>query len=393
MIDSLYLAWQYIRFNKGKTATLIACITLIAVLPLALKLLLAESERSLLSRATATPLVVGAKGSALDLAMNTLYFDDEVPEPITMAAAEEVDTSGLALPIPVYTRFKARDLPIVGTTLDYFDFRRLEVARGRSLALLGECVLGAGVAERLGLVPGDSLVTSPENLFDLAGVYPLKMHVVGVLQQAHTADDMAVFVDVKTAWVIQGLGHGHQDVTRTGDESVILKRSGENVAANAKLLHYTEISAGNMASFHFHGDTTIYPLTAVIVVPHSEKSGTILRGRYLTGEEPYQIIAPQEVIDSLLQNIFRIKKVLDGVILVVGTATFMAIILVFALSLRLRQREIETTFKLGCRRSTVARLLAAEIFIILAASAALCGGLGVAIDRFSIELVRLAFIL
>ena len=48
-------------------------------------------------------------------------------------------------------------------------------------------------------------------------------------------------------------------------------------------------------------------------------------------------------------------------------ATALALVLVFALSLRLRQREIQTMFKLGCSRMTTARLLGAEILIILAA--------------------------
>ena len=123
MIDSLYIAWKYVAFNKVRAATLVACVTLIAVLPLSLELLLDESERQLLSRAETTPLVLGAKGSALELVMNSLYFDDEVPELVSMAAAEQVADSGLALPIPLYVRFQARRFPIVGTSLDYFDFR------------------------------------------------------------------------------------------------------------------------------------------------------------------------------------------------------------------------------------------------------------------------------
>ena len=134
MIDSLYIAWKYISFNKIKTATLVACVTLISFLPLSLQLLLEESERQLMSRAVSTPLVVGAKGSALDLVMNTLYFDDEVPELITVAASNRVMETDLALPIPVYARFQARGNPIVGTTLDYFDFRDLRIAQGGQLS-------------------------------------------------------------------------------------------------------------------------------------------------------------------------------------------------------------------------------------------------------------------
>jgi putative ABC transport system permease protein len=84
MMDSLYIAWQYVSWNRGKTMVLITSITLIAFLPLALQSVLNESEQQLRSRAVDTPLLVGAKGSALDLVMSSLYFDDEVPEVINM---------------------------------------------------------------------------------------------------------------------------------------------------------------------------------------------------------------------------------------------------------------------------------------------------------------------
>jgi putative ABC transport system permease protein len=392
MIDSLVIAWKYLRFNKAKAATIVACVSLIAVLPLALQQLLGESERQLLSRAVTTPLVIGAKGSSLDLVMNSIYFGDEVPELIDMGGAEEIWDSGLATAIPLYVRFKARGYPIVGTSLDYFDFRGLKVSRGRPIAVLGDCVVGAAAAEKLGLNPGDSLISAPETLFDLAGIYPLKMRVAGVLEPTHSADDQAIFVDLKTAWVIQGLGHGHEDVTKTKDPTVILRKTDGNVAANAKLLHYMEITEKNIGDFHFHGDLSGYPVSAVVAVPHDAKSGTILRGRYLEREERYQIVRPEEVVDSLLQNIFRIKNVLDAVILLVGFATLLAVVLVFALSLRLRQRELQTIFKIGCRRMTIVRLLGAEVFIIAALSGLLCLAVMVGVDRSAESLVRMLFI-
>jgi len=388
MMDSLYIAWKYLNFSKARTATLVACVTLIAVLPLALQLLLAESERQLLSRAQSTPLLLGAPGSALDLVMNGLYFDDEVPELISMAAVDAVAASGLATPIPLYVRFKARRFPIVGTTFDYFDFRGLTIDEGRQLALLGECLVGAEVAGRLGIKVGDKLLSSPETVFDLAGVYPLNMKVAGVLARSHTPDDLAVFVDIKTAWVVQGLVHGHQDVTRTADAAVIIEQTDDNVIANARLVEYTEITPANIDSFHFHGAPEDYPLSAVITVPHDEKSATILRGRYLDAGSGYQLVVPETVIDGLLANIFRIKHMLDAVILVVAVATILALLLVFALSIRLRQREIQTVFRIGGSRLTIARLLAAEISLIALISAVFCAIVLLLVHHYSDELVR-----
>ena len=38
------------------------------------------------------------------------------------------------------------------------------------------------------------------------------------------------------------LGHGHDDVTKTRDETLVLERTEDNVTANAKLMHYAEIT-------------------------------------------------------------------------------------------------------------------------------------------------------
>ena len=392
MIDSFYIAWRYLAFNKIRTATLIACVTLIAILPLTLEVLLTQSEQQLLSRAESTPLLLGARGSALDLVMNGLYFDDEIPELVSMAAVNALEDSGLAMPIPLYVRFNTRGFAIVGTTLDYFDFRNLTMAQGRQLALLGEAVIGAEVADRLDIAVGDSLVSSPETVFDLAGVYPLKMPVVGILKRSYTPDDLAVFVDVKTAWVVQGLVHGHEDLARSDDASVVIERTDTNVVASARLVEYTEITNKNIDSFHFHGDPAQYPLSAVIVVPNDDKSAAILRGRYQESERLHQLVVPGTVIDGLLANIFRIKNLLDAVIFIVAIATALALILVFTLSIRLRQREFQTVFRIGGSRLTIVRLLFAEIAIIMMASAILCGTALLAVDHYSSDLVRLLFI-
>ena len=391
MLHSFYLAWQYIRFYKLRSTILVACITLIAFLPLSLQLLLNKSETLLFERANETPLLLGANGSPLDLVLNSLYFDDELPNLITQQAEERIWDSELASAIPLYVRFKARNAPIVGTTLDYFDFRQLKLTSGRWMGLLGETVIGANVAKRLNLTIGDSLISSPETVFDLAGVYPLKMKIVGILAPSYTMDDEAVFVDIKTTWIIEGLVHGHDDVTNTPDQSVILSRKKGIVTANAKLMHYNEITPENQSNFHIHGDKTQYPLTAVIVVPEDSKSGTLLRGRLLN-DKNYQLVKPLTIIDGLMANIFRIKHMIDGVVLLVGLATLLAIFLVFSLSLRLREKEFETVFKIGGNRLTTAYLMITEIILIGLISLGLCFMLLKLVELYSTDIVRMLII-
>jgi putative ABC transport system permease protein len=252
------------------------------------------------------------------------------------------------------------------------------------MSFVGECVIGSTVAEKLNIGVGDSLVSSPENFFDLAGVYPLIMNIVGVLNAADSPDDQAVFVDVKTNWVIMGLGHGHEDLTNNYDPTIVLERDSNVVKAGAKLYMYNSISGENMDSFHFHGDMDSYPLSSLIFVPKDHKSETIFRGRFETGEFTEQVIIPEEVVNNLLQSIFRIKQIFNTVFALVGVATLLILGLIVTLSIRLRKNEIYTMFTIGSSRLKVVEIISFEL-IILTGSSILFAGLLYSITGLFVE--------
>ena len=365
-MNAIYLAFAYLRYHWVRSLILVVVAALILFVPVATRILLSTSERALVARGEATPLLLGSRGSQLDLTMAALYFSDERPDPVAMSEVEALWESGLGLPIPVHTAFSSGGFRIIGTSLDYFDFRRLSLAEGRGLAMLGEAVIGADVARGLGKTVGQTLVSAPENLFDLDGVYPLEMTIVGVLAPTNSPDDSAIFVDIKTAWVIQGIGHGHENVVTAADIA-----AGTDALANAAVVQYQRITPENIESFHFHGAQDSFPATAVIVVPNDIRARTILKGRYLDAEGTAQLIEPADVIQGLVDRIFRIKSVLDAVTLIIAVAAFAAIGLAVFLSYRLRAGEIRTAVKLGARRGMVLRLLATETVALLLLSAAI----------------------
>jgi putative ABC transport system permease protein len=321
--------------------------------------------------------------------LSSLYFSADTPELTTHAEATRIAGSGYAAAIPLYVRFKVRTQPIVGTTLDYFDFRGLRLAGGRTIAMLGECVLGSRAAEKLEAGVGGSVVSSPESVFDIAGVYPLKMHVVGVLEPTFTADDEAVFVDLKTAWVIAGLAHGHTDVTAPGAESGVLAVEGDNVVANASVLSYTEITADNIDSFHFHGSPDGFPVDAILAVPDGRKSGVMLRGRYEEPGSAVQMVVPRAVVDDLVETMFSIRDAVFAVSIGLGLATIATAILVFALSIRLRRRELDTMRKIGASRGRMRSVLATEVLLVVVVSVALAAALTALVGRFGGSVVGL----
>ena len=70
MRDVLYLAWRYLSYHRLKTGILVTALTLILYLPVGLRVLVDQSSRQLTARAAATPLIVGARGSPLELCPN-----------------------------------------------------------------------------------------------------------------------------------------------------------------------------------------------------------------------------------------------------------------------------------------------------------------------------------
>jgi putative ABC transport system permease protein len=373
MMGTLYLGWKYVTYHRWKTGLLIAAISLILFLPPALMLVIDRGAQSLNARADATPLLLGAPGSPLELTLSSLYFRTTVPATLNYGASDAIDPV-LAEAVPVYVRFRSRQFPIVGTNSAYLDYRRLALSSGRGFALLGECVIGANVARALALSVGDSIISSPESLFDIAGVYPLKMKVVGILQPSLTPDDQAILTDLKTTWVIEGLGHGHQDLNEAASPDLVLSRDASKVTANAAVVQFNEITDANRDSFHFHGDNSGYPVSGLIVIPRDEKALAILLGRFL-GTEGAQLIRPTEVISELLATVFTVQAFVLLIMGLVGLATLITAILVFALSIRLRARERLTLQRMGAARSNIMLMMGSETLFVLLASTMIAAAL------------------
>ncbi|HEB27228.1 MAG TPA: hypothetical protein ENI05_05555 [Porticoccus sp.] len=388
MNNIFYLSGQYIRYHKAKLLTLIFAITLVTWLPIAIQSIVDQTAEQLLLRADNTPLVIGATGSPLELSLGSLYFQTQAPTTLDYQEVSKLEDTGLAAAIPLYYRFSAQGHPIVGTSPDYLVYRQLQFAKGRPAVLLGEAVLGANVAAELQLDVGDFVISSPESVFDIAGIYPLKMAVVGILKPAFSPDDQAIFVDVKTSWVIQGLGHGHQNLATADAAAQILKKEDNNIVANASVRQYNEITTDNIDSFHFHGSDTERPLSAIIPITKDSKSAALLIGRYQQERSDVQIVRSQRVISELLETVFTVRNYIVIGIILVAIATGVIALLVFLLSLRLRKGERFTLSRIGASRMQIRLLMATEIICVLFVSACLAGLLILATEYYGVQLLQ-----
>ncbi len=360
-----FLSWKALRHRPVRSLLLVGSIALTLYFPRALHIFISESETVLEDRARSTPLLVGPEGSSIDLTLNSLYFTPQELPPLKYGAYENLVSQGFGRTIPLHVRFRAGGAPIIGTTLTYFELRGLNLTAGRWITRLGDCVIGAALAERQNLKPGDTIISSPENIFDLAGVYPLRMRITGILAPNQTADDDAVFVDLKTTWIIEGLAHGHQKVAAPGDNTLSRESDGNVIRANSSVVEFNEVTTTNIQSFHFHGDQSTYPLSSAVVVPKNRKQRALALAFYQDEEITEQIVIPLKAVENLASTLFATQRLALTAFRLLGLAALGLALMVFLLSFRLRERELRTYSKIGATRHVIFCLQGMEVAVIV----------------------------
>jgi putative ABC transport system permease protein len=204
--------------------------------------------------------------------------------------------------------------------------------------------------------------------------YPLRMPVVGVLAPSGGPDDRAVFVSMPTAWIVDGIGHGHAPASEQPEANVLATGGSKGTVLDRGIVEFQEVTDGNRDQFHFHQDPAELPVTAVLAIPRDAKAQTLLRGRYRVDRDT-SILSPREVVDEILGFVLRLKTFFDANVLLVGLATMLLLSLIVALQIQARAREIETLHKLGASRTAIIRVFAVELGVTLSLGLALAAGL------------------
>jgi putative ABC transport system permease protein len=364
MTDAFVLAWRYLQFHAIRSSLVVVALGLAMALPMTVEVVVDNGEAAMRHRATQTPLVAGGTGQPIESVIASLWYRQIPANHFTLGDAINLESSTIQT-IGLLLGHTARKHPVVATDPRYLEFRHLMIATGRPIARMGECLLGAAAARDTGLTAGDTIVTDPENAWDLVGSQPLMMDVVGVLSPAHSPDDDVVFTDLATGWIIQGLGHGHGEVSASDALGVA---DGVTVAGSS-IATYRRITDANVDSWHFHGAPEDRPITTAIILPSSHKAGLLLQVDHEESPGPIEITSPQTIVNELLASVFEVRRLLTGVLLVVAASVAIMLLVVLAMTLRLRAPELATLHALGCDRSRVRSMLAAEVLLLLVSAA------------------------
>ena len=243
----LALSLAYLRDRPLNTCLNLLLLALGVGMIVLLMLTSAKLEQRLTRDSKGVSLVIGAKGSPLQLILSSVFHLDIPTGNIPITELERWRRHDLVeTVIPLALGDSLGGFRIVGTEQGYAEHYDATIAEGRYWRTPFEAVLGAGVAERTGLSVGDRFLgnhgMAPGG--PAHGDHPY--HVVGVLSPTASVIDRLVLTGVESVWASHGIemaadehedGHDADDHAAS-DHADAPASSEQRQAVTALLLRY-----------------------------------------------------------------------------------------------------------------------------------------------------------
>ncbi len=153
-------------------------------------------------------LVIGAKGSPLQLVLaSVLHLDNPIGN-ILYEEAKKISKNPMvktAVPISYGDHYKG--YRIVGTTNDFMTLYDAKLERGQKVDNVLEVIIGSAVAAELQLDIGDTFLSSHGLTEHSIEVHAEKFTVVGILKPTRKVIDHLIITDLESIWDI----HHHEN--------------------------------------------------------------------------------------------------------------------------------------------------------------------------------------
>lgn len=205
---ALPLAVAYLRDRLLATLLNIVLLALGIATVVALLLTLSQAEERMDRDAASIDLVVGAKGSPLQLILSSVFQVDVPTGNIPKQEADKIAAEHAvkrAVPLALGDSFRA--YRIVGTTPAYLELYGTSIERGRTWAKPLEALIGADVAMRTGLRLGERFAGT-HGLAEGGGAHAnAPFEVVGVLKPTGAVVDRLILTSLESIWQM----HAHEE--------------------------------------------------------------------------------------------------------------------------------------------------------------------------------------
>ncbi|MCA9048683.1 MAG: ABC transporter permease [Planctomycetaceae bacterium] len=380
------IAWKSVRQRSLASLLTGLSVSLGVMLMVVVITIAGAVDGAFSQRSIAYDLIIGAKGSDLQLVLSSVY---RIQPPIAnlpyMYLQQLKDDRRIETAVPLafgdFTKPEHGSFPIVGTVSEYFmheyspghKFQVADQPGTRQLSELYDAVIGSQVARENGWKVGDQF-SIVHGSADSDEVHQEKFTIVAVLRQTGTPNDRSVFLNLEAVYTLDG----HQkpvdevekrirdfygdDETRRDDALAQLQALREKRARGA------EIGDSKMG-YGLDTPEAMKEITAVFVKTRQDFDAITLHAELKSGSKAMAVnpIRPiQQLMTNVVGNIRKALMVLTAMIIVVSG---ISICVSIYNSMSDRRREIGIMRALGARRRSV-------FAIILAESAVLCLGGG-----------------
>jgi putative ABC transport system permease protein len=340
--------------------------------------------------------LVGAKGSPLQLVLNTTYHLDRSPGNIPYALYEQLNQPRhpqvrLAVPFAVGDTYKGQR--IVGTTLKLFGIadngqpmeRPFEYRPGRSFKVAQgrlfhpakfEAVIGSDIPRLTGLKLGDKFQAShgmpkPGQAED---VHAEQWQVVGILEPTQTANDRVIFIPLTSFYTIAEHEEAleAQSAVKQGlDPSRARATSTQPATATALDDHHHDHAAEHEAYFLLPDGTIELKLpedklqvSAILVKSRSAFNAQNLMWT-INNRDEAAAVNPASVMRDFFDVFLAPSALLmTGIALLVTVVAAVGILVSIYNSVSARKREIAILRALGATRTKILTLICIEAALV-----------------------------
>lgn len=197
------LSWRFLWARPLVAALNLALLTLGVAAMVFLLSVGSQVERALQRDLAGIDLVVGAKGSPMQLILSGVFHLDVPTGNVPLAAVDLLREHPLVgRVVPLALGDSLRGFRIVGTSTEYLDLYRAKLAQGRAWSAPLEAVLGDQVARELGLRPGERFAGSHGLGREGEAHENTPYTVVGQLLRCNCVLDRLVLTGVDSVWTV-----------------------------------------------------------------------------------------------------------------------------------------------------------------------------------------------
>jgi putative ABC transport system permease protein len=247
-MNLLKISWKYLTFRPLSTGLNVFLLALGLAIITVLLLIQDQVEKKMNQDAAGIDLVVGAKGSPLQLILSSVYHIDFPTGNIKMNEAQRLAKNRLVKKvIPLALGDNYQGYRIIGTNHDYLKLYGVTFSSGKAWDVPFEVVIGAQIAAKTGLKLGDEF-TSSHGISEGSHDHDLHHFVVaGILAPQENVVDRLVLTSIESVWYTHD---EESDSTGTVSDS-----DGDSTAvAEGQSPDSTDLAAGSLTDSEVHDD-------------------------------------------------------------------------------------------------------------------------------------------